>query len=367
MSAAPSVPPLPPPGGGGIVGPGVAPSVRRDEGHSFSVIFYGSLVVAVLFSWLWCYGLWSVVGLQAWTKLGLFSSGWALASCGFAFLAGLRGWATWRRAVLACLLTLATGVVPYLVSVIGDDVVQSSRRKAAQPRQIAAAIDQYFLESGASIVEYDDVVGPTRYVKSVYRVDEENHRAMFPVHTFTPTLSLRLKDGFVVSYGRLDIGPAPPARFAPAEPLYPTGARPPADGVYRRVLDDGTQLEVPYRDGVPHGPFRAYDPKGRLLGEGLYDDGLPVNPRRPPAPGKGPLTGEAAIREAQAFFTRGANRFYTGDYVGAIVRFTRSIELDPQRALTFELRGRARLMQRDLAGAATDFWRGAALRRAAAQ
>jgi len=101
------------------------------------------------------------------------------------------------------------------------------------------------------------------------------------------------------------------------------------------------------------------------LGEGLYDDGLPVDPRRPLTPG-GPFSGEAAIREAQAFYTRGTNRAYTGDYAGAIVRFTRSIELNPNRAGAFELRGRARLMQNDFVGAAADFWRGAALRRAAA-
>ncbi len=367
MSDSSSVPPSPPPGGGGVVDPGVAPSVRRDVGLSFFVIFGGSLSVAILFSSLWCYGLWSLLGPQAWTQLALFMSGWVLASFGFGWLASARGWATWRRAGLIAACTLVAGAGPYLLGKAGQEVAQSSRRKAAQPRQIAAAIDQYFVENGVSVVEYDDVVGPDRYLRAVYRVDEEDHRAMFPVHTFTPTLSLRLNDGFVVSYSRLDNIRDTPTRFAPAEPFYPAGETPPADAVYRSALADGTQCEVTYRDGVPHGLFRVYHADGRLWGEGLYDDGLPVNPRRPRNFGKGPLTGEAALREAQAFFTRGANRFYTGDYAGAGVRFTRSIELNPNRARAFELRGRARLMQGDVIGAATDIWCGAALRRAAAR
>lgn len=367
MSESPSVPPLSTPGGDGVVGTAVTPAVRSAVLPSFSKIFGGSLVVAILFSSLWCYGLWSLLGLQAWTRLGLFMSGWVLASLGCGWWTRRRGWATWRRAMLAAAATFVAGAGPYLLGKGGEGVRQSNLRKAAQPRQIAAAIDQFFVENGVAVVEYDDVVGPKRYLGKVFPVDEEDHRAMFPVHTFTPALSLRLSDGFVVSYSRLDNIRDTPTRFAPAEPFYPAGETPPADGMYRSALADGTQWEVTYRDGVPHGPFRVYHAVGGLWGEGLYDDGLPVNPRRPRTSGKGPLSGEAAIREAQAFFTRGANRFYTGDYAGAIVRFTRSIELNPNRARAFELRGRARLMQGDVIGAATDFWRGAALRRAAAR
>ncbi len=345
----------------------MAPAMGRLERPSYFTIFYRALVGAVVFSSLWSVGLWSLVGLQAFTGLALFMSGWMIASLGFVWLARVRGWATWRRAMLVAAATLASGAGPHLVGKAGQEVAQSSRRKAAQPRQIAAAIDQYRAENGVDVVEYDDVVGPKRYIGTVFPVDGEDHRAMFPVHPFTHTLSLRLNDGIVVSYGRADDIAVTSTRFAPAEPFYPAGKAPPADGVYRSALADGTQWEVTYREGVPHGPFRVYHADGRLWGEGLYDDGLPVSSRHPPIPGKGPLTGEAASREAQAFFTRGANRFYTGDYAGAIVRFTRSIELNPKRARAFELRGRARLMQRDVMGAATDFWRGAALRRAAVQ
>lgn len=364
MSDSPSFTPSPPPGSAGAGHP-MASSLGGAVRPSFFVIVGGSFVVAILVSSLWCYAWWDLVGLQAWTRLELFMSGWVFASLGVGCLANVRGRATWRRAMLVAAATLAAGAGPYLVGKAGQEVAQSSRRKAAQPRQIAAAIDQYFVENGVSVVEYDDVVGPDRYVRAVYRVDEEDHRAMFPVHTFTPTLSLRLNDGFVVSYSRLNNIRDTPTRFAPAEPFYPAGKAPPADGVHRSVLADGTQWEVTYREGVPDGPFRVYNLKGSLLGEGLYEDGLPVNPRRPRAPGKVSLTGEAAIREAQAFFTRGANRFYTGDYAGAVVRFTRSIDLNPNRVRAFELRGRARLMQGNVLGAATDLWRGAALRRAA--
>jgi hypothetical protein len=45
-------------------------------------------------------------------------------------------------------------------------------------RQLAAAADQYYLENGKTSATCDDLVGPTKYVKSLTSVDGENYRAL---------------------------------------------------------------------------------------------------------------------------------------------------------------------------------------------
>lgn len=45
-------------------------------------------------------------------------------------------------------------------------------------RQLAAAADQYYLENGKTTTTYDDLVGPTKYVKAIDPADGENYRAL---------------------------------------------------------------------------------------------------------------------------------------------------------------------------------------------
>ena len=45
-------------------------------------------------------------------------------------------------------------------------------------RQLAAAADQHYLETGTNTATYDQLVGPTRYVKVINPVAGENYRAL---------------------------------------------------------------------------------------------------------------------------------------------------------------------------------------------
>lgn len=45
-------------------------------------------------------------------------------------------------------------------------------------RQLAAAADQYYLENGKATTSYDELVGETKYVKSLTPIKGENYRAI---------------------------------------------------------------------------------------------------------------------------------------------------------------------------------------------
>jgi len=65
-------------------------------------------------------------------------------------------------------------------------------------RQLAAAADQFYLENGKTSTSYDELVGPTKYVKAINPVDGENYRALqfTQGHIFIVTTS----GGHSVSY-----------------------------------------------------------------------------------------------------------------------------------------------------------------------
>ena len=65
-------------------------------------------------------------------------------------------------------------------------------------RQLAAAADQFFLENGVSRATYDDLVGPTKYVKKIVPQDGEDYQNLQFVQgkPFQVTTS----QGYVISY-----------------------------------------------------------------------------------------------------------------------------------------------------------------------
>jgi len=50
------------------------------------------------------------------------------------------------------------------------------------------------------------------------------------------------------------------------------------DGVHAKQFPDGSRFETTFRGGVPHGPFKAYRPDGKLWGEANYENGRVVGP-----------------------------------------------------------------------------------------
>lgn len=65
-------------------------------------------------------------------------------------------------------------------------------------RQLAAAADQYFLENGVSKATYDDLVGPTKYVKKVEAVAGEEYQGM--KFEQGKKLEVTTEQGHVISY-----------------------------------------------------------------------------------------------------------------------------------------------------------------------
>jgi type IV pilus assembly protein PilA len=65
-------------------------------------------------------------------------------------------------------------------------------------RQLAAAADQHYLETGTTTATYDQLVGPTRYIRVLNPVAGENYRAL-RFQQGRP-LSVRLRNGKMVEY-----------------------------------------------------------------------------------------------------------------------------------------------------------------------
>jgi hypothetical protein len=65
-------------------------------------------------------------------------------------------------------------------------------------RQLAAAADQFYLENGKTTVTYEQLVGPTKYVKQINPIAGEDYRAI----TFQQgkALTVTTAGGYVLSY-----------------------------------------------------------------------------------------------------------------------------------------------------------------------
>jgi len=65
-------------------------------------------------------------------------------------------------------------------------------------RMFAAASDQYYLENGVNHTTYDELVGPTKYIRSMEAVDGEDYRQL--VFQQGKPLTITTAGGFTMSY-----------------------------------------------------------------------------------------------------------------------------------------------------------------------
>jgi hypothetical protein len=65
-------------------------------------------------------------------------------------------------------------------------------------RQLCAAADQFYLENGKTSVTYDELVGPTKYVKAIVPQDGENYRSI--VFAQGKKMSVTTSGGQTISY-----------------------------------------------------------------------------------------------------------------------------------------------------------------------
>jgi len=168
-----------------------------------------------------------------------------------------------------------------------------SEDKSIASYQIAAAFDQYLLENSDRVfVQYDDLIGPDKYVKAVFPAAGEDYHELFPLRIDYAALGVTMDDGRRVIV------------FTPPEPVKgitrftlrqkPNGqimdsdgreaylrwleAERKPDGVQVKKLENGRRFETTYRGGIPDGPFRAYYEGGELWAEATYIKGRPVGP-----------------------------------------------------------------------------------------
>lgn len=161
------------------------------------------------------------------------------------------------------------------------------RRRSENSRiatyQLWAAVNQYFMENRDRVfVAYDDVVGPTRYIKSVAKATPVDYAAMFPLRVDWEAMPVTMSDGrqvIVTSEGTVWVSPRGEITGWPDAVKY-----------YRAVLDAqrgrngreisrgplGGRFETTWRNGVREGPFQAYYETGQLWAEANYVGGRPV-------------------------------------------------------------------------------------------
>jgi type IV pilus assembly protein PilA len=88
---------------------------------------------------------------------------------------------------------IAVAIIGLLASIAMpayQKIIKSSQDKAVlnNARQLAAAADQYMMETGKSTVLIDVLVGPTTYIKTLDTVANETYPAAFTQgHTITVT------------------------------------------------------------------------------------------------------------------------------------------------------------------------------------
>ncbi|HUR60507.1 MAG TPA: hypothetical protein VM029_22480, partial [Opitutaceae bacterium] len=108
----------------------------------------------------------------------------------------------WRATAKVGAVCTSIGLALLLGGQAFGSVRRSSGDKAilCNIRQLAAAADQYFLENNKTVVSYDDLVGPDKYVKAINPVRGEDYRPLFP-YKQGGTLTVDVGHGRTISWG----------------------------------------------------------------------------------------------------------------------------------------------------------------------
>jgi hypothetical protein len=145
-----------------------------------------SLSVAVAFSALYfLYGqAWQIPGLRELRGNTLRFTLWLLASPLVGLAVGWARRATWPAAARACTICIVAGVPVTLLGGAIHRLRASSGESAVYCNlgALAAAADQYWMENDPTAeIRYEDLVGPSRYVKAVNPIVGEDYRPNFPL------------------------------------------------------------------------------------------------------------------------------------------------------------------------------------------
>jgi type IV pilus assembly protein PilA len=213
-----------------------------------------SIAIGLLIASLLYKHAWRIPVVQNLRDTRLFCALWILATPVAALLTTLARIAPWRTALKSAALCLAIAVPAYGITGTFEKVRTSSRDKAVlcNLRQLAAAADQYFLENGVQVVErYEDLVGPTKYIKAQHPVAGEDYRTNFPLRQGA-ILSADFPSGRIINYAS---GPTPPGY----KHIYEAGETPPW-----RVKKSAANTHGLPADSLPAAPALTAEEMKRL-------------------------------------------------------------------------------------------------------
>ncbi len=166
------------------------------------VLFLLSAGLALVTLW-YLYSLaWRIPGLRELRGNTLRFTLWLLASPLVGLAVGWARRATWRSVARACVVCIVTGMPVTWLGGAVHRVRASSRESAVYCNlgALAAAADQYWLEHGSKVeLHYEDLVGPSRYVKAVNSIVGEDYRSNFPLR-MGDHLRAKLANGSSVVY-----------------------------------------------------------------------------------------------------------------------------------------------------------------------
>ncbi len=219
------------------------------------------------------------------------------------------GWLFWLLiGDVACLITLAITsrrAIPLMLLVTAGtlaaaypsfrEIRRISEDKSVGTYQIRAALAVFFTEFPERMfVSYDEIVGPTCWIKGAIGIKNEDYTAMFPVRRDWDLLSVIMDDGRKVilvdtAYLAVSVLPSGKVMGRPedvAHYLAWLASQAGRNGVVvSRGLNADMELAMPktegrfettWHNGVREGPFHAYYENGALWAEATYVDGWPV-------------------------------------------------------------------------------------------
>ncbi|HWA29356.1 MAG TPA: hypothetical protein VG734_27140 [Lacunisphaera sp.] len=174
-------------------------------------------------------------------------------------------------------------------------------RRSSEEKQILDRVFKYLVATDYFILEHPDRLFVRREEMTgaagnngqpIEAVAGEDYAGLFPIRRDHPELAVRTADGRQVIWfmyaskdgwgerGMVTVRPdgemIGESDVIKAYRQFREGEK--TDGVHTKQFPDGSRFETTYRGGVPHGPFKAYRPDGKLWGEANYEHGRLTGP-----------------------------------------------------------------------------------------
>ena len=188
----------------------------------------------------------------------------------------------WRPLRIVALLSAVAAGVTISGYFFTAKIRHRSQDSAIATYQIQAAVEQFFVENPQRVfVNYEDVIGPQRYMKAARASGGENYRDLFPLRRDYDELITTMGDGRKNilfrevggsvkqnARGEIVVDESSPKAVEYHRSLL--AERRKREGVQVVQAADRSRLETTWRAGVPDGPFRATYADGKLWAEATY-------------------------------------------------------------------------------------------------